>query len=172
MYEYWKDIKGYEGLYMVSNLGRVKSLNYRNTGQKKVLKTPLSSCSYREVALCKNCKYKVVLVHRLVAEAFIPNPDNLPQVNHKDEDKSNNRVDNLEWCDAKYNCNYSKHNKKSKENKGKIVCQYSIDGEFIALYRSASMVQKQLGYYSKYISRCCRGEANTAYGYKWKYKAN
>ena len=116
MEEIWKDIKGYEGLYQVSNLGRVKSFNYMNTGKEKI-KTPtlqkkytMKQGGYLQTTLYKNNKSKTVLVHRLVAEAFIPNPDNLPQVNHKDYNKTNNCVENLEWCSAKYNSNHKRNN--------------------------------------------------------------
>lgn len=116
--EEWKDIKGYEGLYQVSNLGRVRSLSryvkhrtiYILKG--KLLKQRTRGKGYLAVTLCKNSKLKHYYVHRLVAEAFIPNPNNLPQVNHKDENKSNNCVDNLEWCDDKYNTNYGTRNER------------------------------------------------------------
>ena len=170
MNEEWKPIKDYEDCYEISTMGRVKSLNYRNSGKKKIMKTPKSNCNYKIVALCKNGKYKCCTVHRLVAQAFIPNPYNLPQVNHKDENPSNNRVENLEWCDHKYNCNYGTVRQRIKDAGIKSVKQYTLSGEFIAIYRSASEVQRQLGYYSKYISRCCKGEQKTAYGYIWRYE--
>lgn len=116
MQEEWKDIQGYEGLYQVSNLGRVKSCSrivYTGNGVKHkyqrlrehILKS--SGAKYRQVILCKNGKTKQGLLHRLVAEAFIPNPDNLPCINHKDENPLNNRADNLEWCSYKYNNEYN-----------------------------------------------------------------
>ena len=108
--EIWKDIIGYEGLYQVSSLGRVRSLDRydeRNCFRKgKVLSPGIKPDGYLVVVLSCNGKHKTIKVHRLVAQAFIPNPDGLPQVNHKNEDKSNNRVENLEWCDAKYNINF------------------------------------------------------------------
>ena len=116
--EIWKDIKGYEGLYQVSNLGRIKSFNYMNTGKEKIKtptlqkKHPMKQGGYLQTTLYKNNQSKTVVVHRLVAEAFIPNPDNLPQVNHKDHDKTNNCVDNLEWCTAKYHSNHKRNNRK------------------------------------------------------------
>ena len=101
--EIWKDIDGYEGLYQVSNLGRVKSLHHN---KEKILKGSYNSKGYYFVKLCKNGISKSIFVHRLVAQEFIPNPDNLPIVNHKDENPRNNNVDNLEWCTQKYNANY------------------------------------------------------------------
>lgn len=125
MEEIWKDIKGYEGLYQVSTLGRVKSISY---GKEKILVlTPRTGSNKRKevkVTLCKNGKRKYFLVHRLVAEAFIPNPNNVPQVNHKDENSINNIVTNLEWCTSKYNCNYGTRNERlAKANEGKIVSE-------------------------------------------------
>lgn len=101
--EEWRDIKGYEGLYQVSNLGKVRNK------KGKVLKQYRNNKGYPCVHMYKNNKYKTKNVHRLVAISFIENPNNLPQVNHKDEDKTNNVVTNLEWCTNKYNCNYGNH---------------------------------------------------------------
>lgn len=114
MIEIWKDIEGYEGLYEVSSYGRVRSLQRTRKGSygsirivyEKILNHKIDKDGYHTVSLSKEGKMKYIRVHRLVAQAFIPNPDNLPQVNHRDEDKSNNCVENLEWCDAKYNSNY------------------------------------------------------------------
>ena len=121
--EIWRPVVGYEGLYEVSNLGRVRSLdmyvkvgygNYR-LHKGKVLSPTKNKNGYLKVNLYCNGKQKTIDVHRLVTEAFLPNPDNLPQVNHKDEDKTNNRVENLEWCDHKYNMNYGTRNIRAKE---------------------------------------------------------
>lgn len=120
MSEIWLPVKGYEGYYEVSNLGRVRGLDRiildkggRHQVKKGVVLKPRPDRQgYITVALSIGRKYKTQLVHRLVAEAFIPNPDNLPQINHKDECKSNNTVDNLEWCTARYNCNYGDRNRK------------------------------------------------------------
>lgn len=100
MEEIWKDIEGYEGKYQVSNTGEVKSLNYRGSGKTKLLRQTADKDGYKCVIFCKNGKVKGYKVHRLVAIAFIPNPNSLPIINHKDEDKTNNCVDNLEWCDV------------------------------------------------------------------------
>jgi hypothetical protein len=107
--EIWKDIIGYEGCYQVSNLGNVKSLNYMHTGREKILKTKQKKNGYMHINLCKDGVTKTHSIHMLVAETFIPNTDNLPQVNHKDEVKSNNCVDNLEWCTIEYNNKYGTH---------------------------------------------------------------
>ena len=128
MGEIWKDIPEYESLYQVSNLGNVRVLDRMvNSGIKnnssvkrkgQILKQRVNQ-GYYEVALSKNCKKKFLKVHRLVALAFIPNADNLPSINHKDENKLNNCVNNLEWCSIKYNCNYGSRNGKiSLANKG------------------------------------------------------
>lgn len=111
--EIWKDIKGYEGLYQVSDKGRVWSVR-----KQKIIKASENSCGYMKITLiAKNGKKKEERIHRLVAIAFIPNPNNYPQVNHKDEDKTNNCVENLEWCTARYNTLYSSY-KGSGENNG------------------------------------------------------
>lgn len=114
--EIWKDINGWEGLYQISNYGRVKSLSkylYNGYGyfwsKEKIMKLTNNQDGYLRIHLRNNGKRKVYSVHRLVAEAFIPNPNNLPEVNHKDEDTSNSKVDNLEWCTSKYNSNYGNH---------------------------------------------------------------
>ena len=108
MIEEWRPIEGYEGLYEVSNTGRVRSVDrfYYRLHKGKVLSPTKDRYGYLTVTLNCNGKSKTIKIHRLVAQAFLPNPDNLPQVNHKDEDKTNNNVDNLEWCTAKYNVNF------------------------------------------------------------------
>ena len=108
--EEWKEIPGYEGLYEVSNKG-----NVRNVRRNKLLRLSKNNYGYIQVSLYKNGIKTGPKVHRLVAEAFIPNPDNLPMINHKDEDKTNNNVDNLEWCDVKYNNNYGTKNIRRSE---------------------------------------------------------
>ena len=114
MTEEWRPIEGYEGLYEVSNTGQVRSFDryvkYSNgrihLHKGKVLSPIKDRDGYLQVNLCYSGRINSIKIHRLVAQAFIPNPDNLPQVNHKDEVKTNNNVDNLEWCDSKYNNNF------------------------------------------------------------------
>ena len=161
--EIWKDVKGYEGLYKVSNYGRVKSL-FR---YKKILKPIIQTNGYFWVYLCK--PLKKFFIHRLVAEAFIPNPDNLPQVNHKDEDKTNNHVDNLEWCTNKYNSNYGSRNERVRKSLSKKVYQYTLDGEFVKEWESINECARN-GFNQGNISSCCRGERKTHKGYKWSYE--
>ena len=132
MEEIWKDKKDYEGHYQVSNCGRVKSIKF---GKEIILKQNIKG-GYYSVVLSKNGILKNYLVHRLVAEAFLDNPDNLPQVNHKDECKTNNIVSNLEWCDRKYNVNYGSRNKRAAEKLSKIVRQYDLNGNFTKEWKS------------------------------------
>lgn len=184
MEEVWKDIKDYEGYYQVSNLGRVRSLdrvisrNGKNTLLKgQLLTIRLAKCGYLYCGLSKNGKHTLFRVHRLVAEAFIPNPNNLPQVNHKSEDKADNSVDNLEWCDAKYNCNYGERTKKcaahnlNHPNKSKWVIKLSKDNEILHFYPSTMEAHRQTGISRTAIMKCCLGKPNykTAGGYIWKY---
>ena len=165
MEEIWKDIEGYEGLYQVSNRGRVKSLKYK---KERILK-PRKQSGYYKVLLYNDKKYEYS-IHRLVAHAFIPNPDNLPQVNHRDENPSNNRVDNLEWCDGKYNINYGTCIAKRARSKSKKVLQFKPDGTFVKEWKSIIDVQRNLGFDHANISRCCKNIRKTAYGFLWKYK--
>lgn len=158
--EIFTNIYGYEGLYQVSNLGNVKSLNYLHTGQEKILSPAFDKDGYLFVQLCKNGEAKNYRVHRLVAQAFLPNPNNYPCINHKDENKLNNNVDNLEWCTIQYNNEYSK---------AKQVGQYDLNGNLIATWKSTMEIQRQLGFRNGNISNCCLGKIKTAYGYIWKY---
>ena len=169
MKEIWKDIKNYEGHYQVSNLSRVKSLNYNHTGKEKILKLNKDKDGYLQVTLCKNNIKKVYKVHRLVAQAFIPNPNNLPQINHKDENKTNNNVDNLEWCDRKYNQNYGTRTERVAEKLSKPVLQYDLEGNFIKEWKSTRECGRN-GFCNQHIAACCRGELKTHKGFIWRYK--
>ena len=158
-----KDVVGYEGLYAVTSCGKVWS--YKN---KKFLNPYTDGCrGYLQVNLCKDGKVKTYKIHRLVAEAYIPNPDNLPQVNHKDENKTNNCLQNLEWCDAKYNNNYGTRIEKSSNSLKKPILQFTLDGEFVREWPSATDVGRVA---VKSINNCLKGRHKTAYGYIWKYK--
>jgi len=163
MNEIWRSIKDYEGLYEVSNWGRV-----RNSRTGRVLRPGLAGNGYYTVNICRrNSK----CIHRLVAEAFIPNPNNYPEVNHKDENKLNNRVDNLEWCPAEYNINYGTGNERRlyTERLGTIY-QYTPDGRLYWIWRSATECSKITGFSQGNISAVCRGSRKSAYGYKWSYE--
>lgn len=180
MQEVWKDVQGYEDSYQVSNLGKVRSKDrYRNVcgGGKRFVKGVIrkpSVCTngYLEVLLYKDGQRKTVLLHRLVAKTFLDNPENLPEVNHKDEDITNCRVDNLEWCTSKYNANYGTRNARCKlGNKRfeKPVNQYSLDGKFIKRYECMGDACRETGADISAVIRVCKGRNNTAYGYKWEY---
>ena len=179
MKEVWKDIQGYEGKYQVSNLGNVKSLNYNNTCKEHLLNQTLCR-GYMCIHLSKNCIHKWFLVHRLVATAFINNTDNLPEVNHIDEDKTNNCVSNLEWCDRKYNNNYGTRISRSlktlklrnRETAERAVLQFTKDGKFVNEYKSISEAERSTGIYQSSIVSCCKVRRLTAGGYIWKYKNN
>ena len=165
--EIWCPIKGYESIYEVSDKGRVKSVKF---GKERILKPRRTPQGYLLVCLCKNGEIKQCLVHRLIAQTFIPNPDNLPQVNHKDEDKENNSVQNLEWCDRKYNINYGTRTQRQAEKISKPVLQYEKSGEFVKEWKSTHDVQRNLGYFHNNISNCCNGKCKSSNGFIWKFK--
>lgn len=174
--EIWRPVKGYEGRYEVSSFGRIRSLNYNGTGRCEIIKQCDSHNGYLLVCLYDCGVRKSFRVNRIVAEAFIPNPLNLPQVNHKDEDKTNNNIDNLEWCDAKYNTNYGTGHDRASEKqkndgrKSKHVLQYSMCGDFIFEWPSTMEINRKLGFDRGYISNCCLGKYSSAYGFVWKYR--
>ena len=184
MDEVWKDIPGYEGLYQVSNLGRVRSFGrtvMRNTrwGTQhpyhiagRVLKILHSQADYTYVHLFDEdgtpTNHKV---HRLVAQAFVPNPKHLDEVNHIDEDKDNNRADNLEWITHIDNCNHGTRNERVAKH-AKQVEQLTLDGQHVAYYQSAAEAGRQTGIPHSAIYKCCNhGDiCNVARGYQWRYK--
>ena len=189
--EIWKDIKGFEGLYQVSNFGRVKSLDKIVNGRNnkpvikkgKILKQVDLGQGYVVVCLRKELKNNQKFVHRLVAEAFIPNPNNLPQVNHKDENKKNNCVDNLEWCTAKYNANYGTRTNRIFQNRvlpdftlsnnpnAKRVDVYSLDGTYELTFNSIkeAFIYLKINGSQSNVSMCCNGKLKTAYRHIWKW---
>lgn len=174
MEEVWKDIEGYEKLYQVSNFGNVKSLDhYASNGKKEILykgktlqQQKHKKTGYLSVELSKNNKQKRIMVHRLVARAFIDNPNKMPCINHIDEDKTNNKAQNLEWCNHKYNNNYGENTKKLC----KPVLQYDLNGNFIKEYYGANEASRQLKIGCTNICKCCRGERKKTKGFVFKYK--
>ena len=184
----WKDIEGYEGLYQVSNTGKVRSMNYKQTGKVKRLKPIITNTGYCTARFGKEGKWKGYLVHRLVAQAFIPNPNNLPCVNHKDENKTNNCIWNLEWCTHEYNNNYGSrterfkvaikgennpmYGKKGKDNpNSKPILMLDKNNNILACFDSVGDANE---YFDKprrthNICACATGRQKTAYGYKWAY---
>ena len=169
MEEIWKDIDGYEGLYQVSNLGNVRSLNYKRQGYTRKLRLRFDGVGYHIVSLCGNGKPKNAEVHRLVAKAFVSNPDNLPCVNHKDETRTNNKVDNLEWCTQQYNCTYGSAKAKFAAARSKPVEQLK-DGIVVKRWESSNEAGRA-GFDQSHITKCCNGTAKykTHKGYEWRY---
>lgn len=180
MKEEWKDIYfvengityDFRGKYQVSNLGRVKSLNYNQKKREKILKLQKHKDGYLFIKLWKNGKQKLFLVHRLVGFMFIPNPNNLPQVNHKNEIKDCNEYWNLEWCDCEYNNNYGTRRQRIMKKITKQVNQYDLQGNFIKTWDCIIDIEKELGIYHSHISKCCKNRSHykTTGGYIWKYK--
>ena len=157
----WKQIKGTK--YEVNENGEV-----RNSETGHIKSTRLNRCGYPEVRLYIDGKCRNKLVHRYVAEAFIPNPHGYPSVNHIDENKLNNRADNLEWCDVKYNINYGTRTKRSSAGRGKRVSAY-INGEKVAEYASISEAANATGAKQENITNVLRGRGKTAAGYEWRW---
>lgn len=164
--ETFKSIKNYEGYYEISDCGNVK-----NSKTGRILKQYPKGAGYLMVALCKNGKTKWVLVHRLVAEHFIHNPDNLSEVNHKDENKLNNHVSNLEYCDRIYNMNYGNCKEKisKKKTSVRIIIQYTKEHKFVKKYNSSIEIKND-GYNYNSVSKCCRKQLKSHKGYLWEYE--
>ena len=192
-YEVWRDVKDYEGLYQVSNMGNVKSLDrvvIYNTSKKHIYKSKLIKPSvvkgYLRISLSKENIIKNIVIHRLVAQAFIPNPNNLPQVDHINTNTTDNRMENLRWVTSKENHNNpltkEHHSKAQKGEKcywygktgkdhhsSKPVLQFDKEGNFIREWDCINDIERQLGFRHNDISRCCNGHRKTAYGYVWKF---
>jgi len=180
MEEIWKDIQGSCGLYKVSNLGNVKSLHYRGSNKEKVLTPKKNNSGRLWVEVFVDGKRKAMLIHRLVALTFIPNPNNYKEINHIDENPLNNNVGNLEWCSHKqnvqcFNLNHPDHwkNKKITDKYGKRlhlkINQLTIEGNFVRTWDNSRAVMRETGMSDWSISECCRGNRKTAYGYIWQY---
>ena len=177
--EIWRPVRGFEGIYEVSDLGRVRSLDrqyinkagYVKHENGRIMSIQKDIYGYNYVKLRKPGYRKMVFVHRIVAEAFVPNPNNLPQINHKDECKTNNVPSNLEWCDVAYNVNYGTGKFRKTLSWVKRIEQLTIDGKHVAYYQSAADAERQSNgrYSSDNIGMAARGTNKTAYGYVWKY---
>lgn len=150
--------------YLVHRDGSIYKLNWKRTGTMRKVKQRQRDDGYLDF----HCNGKPVLAHRFIASCFIPNPNNLSEVNHKDENKTNNCVDNLEWCDRSYNVNYGTRNEKLY----KKVLQFTKDGEFVKEWQSLIEIERQLGFLIQAISECCNNKPHrkTAYDYIWKFK--
>ena len=183
--EIWRtavyDDEIYEGLYKVSNLGKILSLNYKRTGKAELLKPGTDKDGYFQVILYKNGEEKTCKVHRLVAETFLENPENLPEVNHKDENKKNNFVflnedgsvdkkrSNLEWKNHIDNCNHGTRNERVAKANSKRVLQLSLSGELIREWDSTAECGRN-GFNQSAVAKCCRGEQKTHKGFRFMYK--
>ena len=173
--EIWKPVVGYEGLYEVSNLGNVRSLNYNHTNKPKLLKQDLCKNNNLRVTLYNRTK-KRFLVHRIVAEAFMPNPYNKPEIDHINTIRTDNRVENLRWVTHTENMNNPITHTKSINSKlhytynMKAVIQTSKDGTFIQEYKCTREAERATNIDHRSINKCCKGIYKTAGGYIWKYK--
>lgn len=171
--EIWRDIPKYEGLYQVSNYGRVKSLNYKRTHKEKIINPAIHPSGHLHVLLYKDGSSKTFQIHRLVAEAFIPNPNKSKIVHHIDHNPQNNRIENLEWLNRA--SHQALHN---VESRSKIVYQYTLEGELVKIWESASEASRQTNISFGNICNCCRGgfyykgkwiDKRQSNGYKWSY---
>lgn len=170
MKEIWKDISGYEDMYQISNFGNLRAIKSSSSGEKSCfIKTPtLTHKGYENISLYKNGKRNFFRIHRLVAEYFIDNPNNYPQVNHIDGNKSNNRVDNLEWCNNSQNMKHAYDN--GLCSRAKPILQFDKNGNFIKKWKTISDIYKQFGKIDNgCISAVCNKKRKSAYGYIWKY---
>lgn len=169
----WKEIKGYEGRYLISSSGDVISLKYGGSNRAKMLTWKVNNKGYAWVELRKNGIKEQKLIHRLVAEAFIEKVEGLNLINHKDENPLNNDVDNLEWCDASYNARYSRERHPERKRNGKnhllAVIQFDKEGNVVKKWENARTIFLETGMSDWSIAETCRGNRHTAYGYLWRY---
>lgn len=181
--EIWKDIEGYEGIYKISNYGRIITIGKPNNKQGYiyerviVLKNQINQkTNYKcwRIGLTKNKHKTTYLVHRLVAKTFIPNPNKYKEVNHKNENPLDNRVENLEWCDRLYNANYGYGMKTRNVKRSKPIIQYYANGKLRKIYINSSEIKNTTNYKLSNIINCCNGKQNykTAYNSKWEYIKN
>ena len=176
-YELWKDIKDFEGLYQISNLGNIKSLpkkhNLKNghsyIQKEQILKPFKNNKGYLQIALVKNGKHYKRQVHNLVATTFIENPNNYIEINHKDENSTNNIVSNLEWCNSTYNNNYGNCKRKISEANSIKINQYDLQDNFIKQWNSMKEASETLKLSRGNICLCCEGIRNKTGGYRWRY---
>lgn len=169
MSENWRDIPGYEGLYQASDLGKVKSLNYHRTGKEQILSPTKGTHGYLQVDLYKDGVRKNCLVSLLVWEVFNgPIPEGM-QVNHINEIKTDNRLENLNLMTCKENNNWGTRNRRMAKSRSKMVEQHTLDDTHICTWFSTNEIEREFGYAHGYISKCCNGKYKTAYGYIWKY---
>jgi hypothetical protein len=166
----WKDIDGYEGLYQINTNGQVMTFNCNHTKKTTIMKPHLVGHGYMQIGLRNGKGQKSFLVHRLVAKAFIPNPNNYPQVNHKNENITDNTVGNLEWCTSKYNYNYGTRKLRWMEKmSNSIIGTNVLSGEKIYFETPTKAIEQ--GFNCSFICRCCKKRKNfqTHKGYTWEY---
>lgn len=172
--EIWEDILGYEGFYQVSNMGRVRSLDRVTSNGKrrigKILKTRLDKDGYEFLNLSINGKRRIHKVHRLVLETFNPTDDSSLEVNHINEIKDDNRLENLEWVTHKQNCNHGTRTQRQIDSRSQTIYQYTLDYELVYVWKNAVECMRETGYDNSFISKVCRGKKESAYGYIWSYE--
>jgi hypothetical protein len=184
--ENWKSVSGYEGMYEVSDCGRVRGVDREvhckngdvQARKARILKQKADRQGYYIVCLCKCGKLQFMRVHRLVGYAFIENPENKPEINHIDENTQNNCVTNLEWCTRKENVNWGTGHQRGVMNTNfkafaqrlsKKTAQLSLDGKVLKVWDSLHAICRETGYKAGHISECCHGKKKSRYGYRWSF---